>query len=187
MGAASAGTARRLSTKSVVGGIVGPRDLESEYAEGPSQRLPSASRPLWRPDLPVPTTRLGRRTSDLRVLQRATAHIDDLNQTLDRQLAAERSEGERMRLLREATNQITRAANDGIQAYRRVTAAVKSEQARPDGAQADELARIQASLDAARQDLLDVLESTSRRYPWASEWNAAVAEVTTSEVSTADA
>ncbi len=134
------------------------------------------------PTLPIPTTRLGRRTSDLRILQRATAHIDELNETLDRQLAGERSERERMRLLREATNQITRTANDGIQAYRRVTAAVRSEQARADGADAAELARIQTSLDEARLALLRVLEETRHRYPWAGQEDAAVPEVTSAEV-----
>ncbi len=116
-----------------------------------------------------PTTRLGRRTSDLRVLQRATAHIDELNQALDRQLATEQVEAERMRLLREATNQITRSANDGIQAYRRVAGAIKAEEARSD-VDPDELRRIQSALDAARAELLQVLEATSRRYPWASPW-----------------
>ncbi len=113
------------------------------------------------------SSRLGRRTSDLRVLQRATVHIDELNARLDGALAAEEIETERMRLLREATNQITRAANDGIQAYRRVVGALKSEAARPDSADADALARVQAALDAARADLLRAIEETSRRYPWA--------------------
>lgn len=128
--------------------------------------------------MPVPSTRLGRRTSDLRVLQRATTNIDELNEALDRQLAAEPAEHERMRLLREATNQITRSANDGIQAYRRVSAAVRSEEARSDAADAAELLRIQSALETARRDLLRALEETSRRYPWASPWGDAVNDVT---------
>ncbi len=112
-------------------------------------------------------SRLGRRTSDLRVVQRATLHIDELNARLDGALAVETSESERMRLLREATNQITRAANDGIQAYRRVVGALKSEAARPDSADADALGRVQAALDAARTDLLRAIAATSERYPWA--------------------
>ncbi len=128
--------------------------------------------------MPVPSTRLGRRTSDLRVLQRATANIDELNAALDRQLAGEPAEHERMRLLREATNQITRSANDGIQAYRRVSAAVRSEEARSDAADAAELLRIQSALETARRDLLRALEETSRRYPWASPWGDAVNDVT---------
>lgn len=148
---------------------------------GPSQHRTSALRPPGEVTLPVPSTRLGRRTSDLRVLQRATATIEELNEMLDRQLAGEPSESERMRLLRATTNQITRAANDGIQAYRRVVAAVKSEEARSDAADAAELARIQAALETARTELLRALEVTSRRYPWTSSWEAAVGGPTSAE------
>lgn len=133
----------------------------------------------------VPTTRLARRATDLRLLQRATVHIDELNRALDRQLAAESLEAERMRLLREATNQITRAANDGIQAYRRVANAVRTEEARAGGVASDESRQLHAALEQARRDLLQVLEETSRRYPWATPWQNS--EASAAEVSSAEA
>lgn len=118
------------------------------------------------------SSRIGRRTTDLRILERATAHIDELNQALDRQLAAESIAGERMRLLREATNRITREANDGIQAYRRAVRALKTEDDRAGGIVTEESRLMNAKLGAARQELLRALAETSQRYPWATPWGA---------------
>jgi chromosome segregation ATPase len=111
-----------------------------------------------------PNTRLGRREPDLALLQRAPAAIADVTATLDRRLADEERPGERLRMLREATNQVTRSANDAIQAYRRARAAVNAELDAPTGDHAH-ARRMSAQLDAARQDLLAALEQTSHRYP----------------------
>ena len=46
---------------------------------------------------------------------------------LDRQLSSEERDEERLKHLRQATGQITRSANDGIQAYRRVSQALRAE------------------------------------------------------------
>lgn len=114
-------------------------------------------------------SRLGRRVGDVRVVERAHASILDLSASLDRRLLAEGSPAERLRLLRETTNQITRTANDAIQAYRRASAAVDVELqiARGDA----QLARkMRQRLGRARGDLLGVLEVASRRYEWAEPW-----------------
>ena len=129
------------------------------------------------------SSRIGRRTTDLRTLERAAAHIDELNQALDRQLASESLAAERMRLLREATNRITRAANDGIQAYRRAVRALRTEDERAGGTVSEESRLMNAKLAAARQELLRALEETSQRYPWATPWGAAESdEAATSEL-----
>ncbi len=125
------------------------------------------------------SSRIGRRLTDLRTLERATAHIDELNLALDRQLAAESIPGERMRLLREATNRITRAANDGIQAYRRAVRALRTEDDRAGGVTSEESRLMNEKLSAARQDLLRALEETSQRYPWATPWGAAASDEAT--------
>ena len=74
-----------------------------------------------------------------------------------------------MRLLREATYQITRAANDGIQAYRRVAETVRREleMERGDRSGAEGM---NAILQEAKTDLLGALDESSRRYPWAPPW-----------------
>ena len=113
--------------------------------------------------------RLGRRVSDIVVVQRTTAFIEDLNAALDRQLLDEQRPTERLRMLRETTNRITRASNDAIQAYRRVRAAIQVELQLPDGDQAH-ARRMRLTVDAARDDMLRVLEVTSRRYDWAKPW-----------------
>jgi regulator of protease activity HflC (stomatin/prohibitin superfamily) len=118
------------------------------------------------PSVPRGHSRVG--GSDLLVMQRAILLIDDLGADLDRQVAAERSADERVRLLREATARITRAANDAIQAYRRGSRAVDAQLRSAKGAQEEALA-MQASLQAARQHLLGALEVAGRRYPWAGD------------------
>ena len=116
-----------------------------------------------------PNTRLGRRAADLRVVQRASAAIAEFSATLDAQLVAERRPSVRMRLLREATNQITRTANDAIQSYRRASAAVQAEFQIP-GADRAQAEQMRALLDKARADMLGALEVVSHRYAWADPW-----------------
>jgi hypothetical protein len=106
---------------------------------------------------------------DLQLLQRAPGSIADLIEILDRRLAEEQRPEERLRMLREATNQITRTANDAIQAYRRARAAVTAELEMPDGDQ-PHARKMSAQLDLARADVLEALEQTSHRYSWAEPW-----------------
>jgi hypothetical protein len=111
-----------------------------------------------------PNTRLGRREPDLLLIQRTPAMIADFTRTLDQRLATEQRPEERMRMLREATNQITRSANDAIQAYRRARASVDAELEMPDGDHAH-ARRMSADLDAARAEVLAALDRASGRYP----------------------
>jgi hypothetical protein len=111
-----------------------------------------------------PNTRLGRREPDVLLLQQAPSVIADLTRTLDQRLAKEERPAERMRMLREATNQITRTANDAIQAYRRARASVDAELKMPDGDHVH-AKRMGAQLEIARKDVLAALETTSHRYP----------------------
>jgi hypothetical protein len=112
-------------------------------------------------------TRLSRRSaSDLRAIRRATRHIEELSLTLDRQLSADARPEEQMRHLRAATGQITRAANDAVQAYRRVSGALRAEADHPD-VDADEMALARSELATARTAMLEVLKTVSSRYPWA--------------------
>jgi len=116
------------------------------------------------------TTRLSRRSSgDLRVIRRATTRIEEVSAALDRQLLAELRPDEQVRLLRQATSQITRAANDAIQAYRRVTEGLQAEGQRSD-TDPSEAARMAETLSTARAEMLEALEVASRRYPWAKPW-----------------
>lgn len=116
------------------------------------------------------TTRLSRRSSgDLRVIRRATTRIEEVSAALDRQLQAELRPDEQVRLLRQATSQITRAANDAIQAYRRVTEGLQAETQRSD-TDPSEAARMSETLATARSEMLEALDVASRRYPWAKPW-----------------
>jgi hypothetical protein len=101
---------------------------------------------------------------DLLAIQRATTLIDDLGADLDRQLMGEARESERLRMLRETTNRITRAANDAIQAYGRARRTLNTELERRGGNTEAALA-MQARLRSARKDLLRALKSANRRYP----------------------
>jgi hypothetical protein len=116
------------------------------------------------PRVPRGRNRVG--GSELLLMQRASLLIEDVGADLDRQLAAETRAPERVRMLREATVRITRAANDAIQAYRRGRRAVKAELDR-DKAGRDATLAMQASLQAARADLLQALQAAGERYPWA--------------------
>ena len=113
--------------------------------------------------------RLERRRADLRIVERAAADVDAINATLDRRLASSARAEERLRLLRDATYEISRGANDAIQAYRRVAATVREELAMEHG---DRRAaeQMSAELHVARVNLLRVLARTSGRYPWAEPW-----------------
>ena len=120
-------------------------------------------------DVGAKSSRLDRRRADLVTVQRAAQRIGAPNATLDERIAAAGRPEERLRLLRDATNQITRAANDAIQAYRRVAEAIgdPADSERDEHAEAGEM---RAALHAARADMLRALEITSRRYPWAAPW-----------------
>jgi hypothetical protein len=119
-------------------------------------------------------SRLAKRSaSDFRAIDRATKRIEELSVILDRQLSSEEREEERLKHLRQATGQITRSANDGIQAYRRITQALRAEAAHPD-ADPVEIADATRALAEARARMLEALEVASRRYPWAAPWKATV-------------
>jgi hypothetical protein len=121
-------------------------------------------------------SRLARRSSsDLRAIDRATRRIEELTVILDRQLTAEAREDERLKHLRQATGQITRSANDGIQAYRRVASALRAEALHAD-ADTVEVEQASRALADARARMLEALEVASRRYPWAPPWRATAAE-----------
>lgn len=117
-------------------------------------------------------SRLSRRSSsDLRAIDRATKRIEELSTILDRQISADARPEEQLKHLRQATGQITRSANDGIQAYRRVSQALRAEGEHPD-ADATEVARATQALADARSRMLEALEAASRRYPWAPPWGS---------------
>ncbi len=121
------------------------------------------------------SSRLERRRADLAVVQRAAADVDAVNAALDRRLASCAGAADQLRLLRDATYQISRGANDAISAYRRVAGTVRDELAMEQG---DRVAaeEMLAVLHVARADLLRVLERTSHRYPWAAPWPSQEAE-----------
>lgn len=118
---------------------------------------------------------LALQTKDLRVVQRASGMITELGAELDRQLEIDARRAtrlqidarptERLRLLREATNRITRIANDAASAYAKASRATNLERAR-EGGNLAAANGMRAQLDAARRDLLDVLAIAGRRYPW---------------------
>jgi hypothetical protein len=108
--------------------------------------------------------RLARRTDDLAIVQRSSHLINDLGRDLDRRLLGERRTGERMQMLRETTNRITRVANDAVLAYQRTSRTLRDELARADGDRAA-AARMRKRLEAARADVLHALEIAKRRYP----------------------
>lgn len=112
-------------------------------------------------------TRLSRRCAhDIRAVDRAATRIEEQNAILDRELAREPRPEEQMRHLRHATGLITRWANDGVQAYRRASGAIKAETERDDSDDA-ELQRTTAELQRARSRMLEALAVAGRQYPWA--------------------
>lgn len=96
--------------------------------------------------------------------------MEEQSGILDRQLDDHRAPDEQLRDLRRATGQITRAGNDAVQAYRRVSTALREESERPD-ADAAEIARATLEVASARAEMLAALEVASRRYPWAAPWS----------------
>jgi hypothetical protein len=115
------------------------------------------------PNRPL-NTRLGRREPDLQLIQQTPAALADYAHMLDERLADEQRPEERLRMLRETTNRITRSANDAIQAYRRARASVDAELDMPDGDHAH-ARRMAADLDVARAEVLAALETANKRYP----------------------
>lgn len=108
--------------------------------------------------------RLGLRRNDLEVVEGAASTIADLGVELDRHLAREHRPAERMRMLREATNRITRTANDAVHAYRRASRAIKTELERPD-ASVETVELMRTRLDDARAKVLKALAIANERYP----------------------
>lgn len=124
-----------------------------------------------------PSTRLARRcTADLRAIRSATTRIEELTAILDRQIDADARPEQQMRHLRQATGQITRSANDGIQAYRRVSQALAAEKTHADADRA-ETERTRRELARARAGMLKALELASKRYPWADPWQPGDSEL----------
>lgn len=105
----------------------------------------------------------------MQIIRRATTRVEELGAMLDQQIRDEQRPDERLRHLRHATGQITRTANDAIQAHRRVAAALRDEATRA-GADAEDIERATRVLAEARADMLHALEIASRRYPWADPW-----------------
>jgi len=103
---------------------------------------------------------------DITLVERAAPHITELGADLDRQLKREMRTTERLRLLREATNRITRTANDAVHAYRRARRALDAELQRTN-ADVEGVRRLGERLTAARTDVLRALEAANSRYPWA--------------------
>ena len=116
-----------------------------------------------------PSTRATRCELDLRLIERACERIAEINASLDVAAAGARSDAERMRQLREATNQIVRLANDAAQAYRRAMRGLKLDVEASRGSE-DDRERTRVLLQTARASLLAVLERASHRYPWAEPW-----------------
>ena len=67
-------------------------------------------------------------------------------------------------MLREATNRITRTANDAVHAYRRASRAIKTELERPD-ANVETAELMRTRLDEARAKVLEALAIANERYP----------------------
>ena len=113
--------------------------------------------------LPRMSTPLKMRHADVLIVERAAVEIATLGNDLDRRLETEGRPPERLRMIRETTNQITRVANDAINAYGRVSRAIKAEEGR---AQPDLVAAgaMRSRLDAARAAVLEVLERAKGRY-----------------------
>ena len=116
----------------------------------------------------------------MRAVERAAASVIEMNDSLDRLLATEQRPSERLRMLRETTNQITRAANDAIQAYRRARAAVDAELAMATGAH-EQAEQMRLSLVTGRAALLAALQETSHRYAWSAPWPPAAETGTETE------
>lgn len=110
-------------------------------------------------------TRLSRRSAhDIRAVHRAATRIEEQSVILERHLAAEGRAEEQLRHLRHATGLITRSANDGVQAYRRASTAIRAETERED-ADPEEVKRATEDLRTARARMLAALEVAGKHYP----------------------
>ncbi len=107
----------------------------------------------------------------MEIVETASTTIADLGVELDRHLAKEQRPSERMRMLREATNRITRTANDAVHAYRRASRAIKTELERPD-ANVETAELMRNRLDEARAKVLKALAVANERYPQGSDGEA---------------
>jgi hypothetical protein len=134
-------------------------------AEPMTAARPAARQGVFCP-VPIrpPNTRLGRREPDLLLLQNAPERIAEYTRILDQRLTNEQRPSERTRMLRETTNQITRTANDAIQAYHRARASVAAELEMSAGDHAH-AKRMSGQLEVARKDVLAALETARIRYP----------------------
>ncbi len=113
--------------------------------------------------LPRTSSRLKMRRADVLIVERASVEIASLGTDLDRRLERESRPSERLRMIRETTNQITRVANDAINAYGRASRAVRAEE---DRSEPDLVAAraMRARLDAARAAVLSELGEAEGRY-----------------------
>jgi hypothetical protein len=103
---------------------------------------------------------------DISLVEHAAPLITELGADLDRQLHRELRTTERLRLLREATNRITRTANDAVHAYRRARRSLDAELQRTN-ADVDGVRRLEERLTTARANVLRALDEANSRYPWA--------------------
>jgi hypothetical protein len=130
--------------------------------DAPPAELRGEQEQPWQPPS-ASDRRLASRHRDLQLVQRATPAINEIRTSLNWLLVREMRAAERLRMLREATNRITRTANDAIQAYRRVKATLAVEIERPDGNR-DRARSMLGQLHAARSEMLATLEEASRQY-----------------------
>lgn len=109
------------------------------------------------------------------LVERASTAIESLGRDLDERLGRETRPSERLQMIRATTNQITRTANDAIQAYARASRSVRAELLRP-GADVAAATDMRTRLDASRASILEVLEVARRRYAVADAPGAASAD-----------
>ncbi len=107
--------------------------------------------------------RLANRLEDIGLVERTSRLIAELGRQLDRDLETERRPAYRLRMLRETTNRITRAANDAVQAYARASRAIRAELERP-GADVETANAMRSRLVAGRREVLRALELAQQRY-----------------------
>jgi hypothetical protein len=151
----------------LVDGLLGPAARRSQFEKQDVECIVTSEMPPVHPRLLAGPAPIG--GAELRTIHRATSLVEELGADLDRRLAIELRATERLRLLRETTNRITRAANDAIDAYRAGDRAVTRHLAREEPNRATEALATRARLSAAKVELLRALEVAAQRYPWAPE------------------
>lgn len=107
--------------------------------------------------------RLASRLEDIEIVERASGQIVELGAELGRKLEGERRPSYRLRMLRETTNRITRAANDAVHAYTRASRGLRAELERPD-VDVEAATAMQTRLRAARRTVLHAIEAANQRY-----------------------